>query len=506
MKPKVPWEFKPLYKKNQLILGQTFSPVGIVTLWTLSHRVAQALDQSQYAAIGQLYSATRGLDPLVRNLLANPQIRYLFVYGQDLSHSGLVLQDLFKHGVEVYTTKQGIKCWRVKSSHGEGLIDEEVSEAAINLLRDNVELVVCHSLAELGQRLTHIPSPSKLGPYTEPLVFPKREIEIDLWPAEDAGFIVRGKTVAQVWLMILDTILKFGRVSSTHYDSRQREVLDLVSVVEQEDPDKLYLPEYLPCDAKHLECYFPRVLTNKEYPDCSYTYGQRLRSYFGVDQIQAIISRLVAEPEARSAVASLWDPIRDSQVASGSPCINHLWARLVEGKLYLTVLIRSNDMFSGWPENAFALRKLQALICDEVAARLNWSIRLGDLVIISQSAHIYEDCWEAAQEIVDKYYGREIKPQKRDPRGHFVIEVAKGQIVVEHITPTGEHLRYYKGKSAAELQRILARQNIISSSAHALYLGGELQKAELALKHPDRFSYVQDRPLKNRDSSINSDQ
>ena len=80
--------FRPIYKANSLMLGDPASPVGIITCWTMKARVAGEVDSSQYAAIGQLYSPTKGIDYLFRNLLANPTIRCLIVTGQDLSGSG----------------------------------------------------------------------------------------------------------------------------------------------------------------------------------------------------------------------------------------------------------------------------------------------------------------------------------------------------------------------------------------------------------------------------------
>lgn len=54
-------DFQPIYKKNLLILGNPKSQIGIVTLWSLSHKIVEGVDASLYVAVGQLYSSTRGL-------------------------------------------------------------------------------------------------------------------------------------------------------------------------------------------------------------------------------------------------------------------------------------------------------------------------------------------------------------------------------------------------------------------------------------------------------------
>jgi len=483
--------FEPIYKKNQLITGDLNSPHGIVTLWSHRQNIVKELDGSSFAALGQLYSAARGLDPLVRNLLANPSVTHLFVYGRDLSKSGAILEDFFRKGVSAHTTNHGTKCWRVNSSAGDGFVDIDVSIDAIEELRESLSFTRCLTIEDLKEQLS---SAELAEPRADTFIFPKKKTELDFYPSEQTAITVRGKTVAETWLKILDTIARFGHVTETHYDSRQKEIIDLVSVVSDENASSFYVPSFLPCDKKELERYIPRVLTNKKYPDCNYTYGQRLRDFFGVDQIQALIDRIANELETRSAVASLWDPAKDGLKKSGTPCLNHIWVRVRSEKVFLTAVIRSNDMFSGWPENAFALRSLQELIKTAVAEKTSKNLSLGDLIIISESAHIYEDCWEASREILEKNLSAEVTKQT-DPRGNFSIEVDNGKIVIEHLTPSGELLRRIEGASVKKAKTFLVKNNSVSSLEHALYLGGELKKAELALKHPEVFSYIQDQPL-----------
>jgi thymidylate synthase len=98
-------------------------------------------------------------------------------------------------------------------------------------------------------------------------------------------------------------------------------------------------------------------------PTCEgvkYTYGQRLRSWFGRDQIEQVIQKLIGEIDAASAVMSLWD-VQDHD-KGGSPCLNHIWIEVVDNELSLTATLRSNDMFAAWPANAMGLRALQQYI------------------------------------------------------------------------------------------------------------------------------------------------
>ena len=87
--------FEPIYFSDQLILGAPGSAVAVVTLWSKKEKVAAGIPREHFAVMGQLYSPTRGIDPLVRNLIANPSIRHLVVTGRDFSGSGTALADLF---------------------------------------------------------------------------------------------------------------------------------------------------------------------------------------------------------------------------------------------------------------------------------------------------------------------------------------------------------------------------------------------------------------------------
>ena len=55
--------FNAIYKPNQLILGSGY--IAICTGWTPAKSVAAKLDPSDYAVIGNLYSASRGINFLV---------------------------------------------------------------------------------------------------------------------------------------------------------------------------------------------------------------------------------------------------------------------------------------------------------------------------------------------------------------------------------------------------------------------------------------------------------
>ncbi len=486
--------FEPVYKKSRLVVGNPESNVGIVSLWTKPSRIAEKLDPSTYAVIGNLFSAERGLDILVRNLLANPGITNIVITGSDLSHSGRVLEDFFRNGFERGKREvTGKEAWVVRSEHP-GYIGIDIPEDALNELRESIAVTRAENIEDID--LSSLPRPERSR---EKRVFPRKEEETKHYVGESSVYVVRHEKVAGAWLQILDTILKFGKKCDTHYDDYQKEILNLVSVITDEDPYNLHIPDFLPCDRERVEAYIPRVTTDFREEGTNYTYGSRMRSWFGVDQVEEAVSKLARERNSRAVVINLWDSRQDLTIG-GSPCINHIWLRVREGRLYMTVTIRSNDMFEGYPENAFGLRSLQEVIRKRLLEKLmekgiKEEISLGDLIINSQSAHIYDDCFENAEKTVSEHYGEYVKPpsQALDPRGNIILSIEEGRIKAEHTSPDGEVLAVYHAASALEMRDMLVREGAIGSVAHGIYVGTELQKAEVALKN--NLSYEQDSPL-----------
>jgi thymidylate synthase len=131
-------------------------------------------------------------------------------------------------------------------------------------------------------------------------------------------------------------------------------------------------------------------------------------------------------------------------------------------------------MFVGWPENAYALRYLQEYVRGAILAQNGHvmddpeALGLGDLVIISQSAHIYEDCWASAKNTVASHRGPEIW---FDEKGQWIIEPrADGKVDMELCDPNGLSVLKLAGTPIRVMKEIRDRR-LISDVGHALWLG-----------------------------------
>ncbi len=91
--------------------------------------------------------------------------------------------------------------------------------------------------------------------------------------------------------------------------------------------------------------------------------------------------------------------------------------------------------------------------------------------------------------------GGKREPLSYDPKGYFVItlERANDRIVALHFLPDATPAHSMRGGSGEGMLLALIREGLVTQMSHAGYLGGELAKAESALRLG--LQYDQDKPL-----------
>lgn len=455
----------PPYGRDSLTIGNAASAVGVCTLWTPRGHIANALAPCGYAAVGNLYSR-EGIGLLVRNVLASPTLRHLVVGGADLSGTGRELCLLLKEGSAACPIDPALPAEAVEDFRRTVILHDFRGERDPRHIRDVVAGI--HRTA----RAVRLPK-----------LYSRREPQVDVYPFETGGLVLRGASVARTWLRALTDIIRFGQVTPTEYGSRQRELLNLLMVVEHEDPDEPDLPPWLPVSREVIEQYARQALEHTSDQGLSYTYGNRLRAHHGQDQLDGMAAELERCGHSRRAVAVLWDPEQD-RLSSQPPCLVSIQARLQDDSLHLMAHLRSSDVCRAWPLNAFALLRMQRLLARRLGVE-----RLGPVTTLAGSAHVYEESWPAVDKLIKEQSRTESGPRfQRDPRGSFAIRLVPPVIEVEHFSPDGRRIGRYVSESAEQLQRHIAP--FVSLPSHALYLGRQLTLAELCLH--TRRPYVQD--------------
>ncbi len=462
----------PIFYRDELKLGNPDSSVGICTLWTRKEIIHSKVPENKYAVCGNLYTV-QGINPMLKNILAKPTIRYIALCGADLMKSGQALLNFVSSGCD-----SGRKI--IGSS---GYIDSNVDFGLIERFRSHVKVI------DLRGKEEELPNAVEQLKDEKAFMEPVFITELEAKPAEmksaEVAFKVRGNNIADAWLKALDVVMKFGEEKQTEYQSRQKEIIGLVAVIEGDDEK---IAPWLNITKKDLESYYATFFSEEKPEGVEYTYGNRLLKYATpsgiVNQVEHAMERLKKAPHTRRAVAVTWNVGTDI-LSKDPPCITQIVWSVKGNKLCQTAIIRSNDIFGAWPLNAFALRRMQKQMARELG------LEAGKMITLSTSAHIYENNWKEAKAITDKCHADRLAQFSEDENGYFIVKAEKEEIVVEHYTREGLPTGYvFRGKKAQVLYRRIINENLISMLDHAAYIGHELARAEMALKEGKKF--VQD--------------
>lgn len=209
------------------------------------------------------------------------------------------------------------------------------------------------------------------------------------------ALLVEADEIADGWEALVRNIMKEGKEIKDERGSQTRELLNVT--VSVKNPlgknltgylsnmariNNIRVPEGYFWSGEKLEIYSEQFLS-KDRQGFVYTYGNRLREHFqGIDQINEAIKRLRNCEESRRAISVTWDPVLDTQ-NDEVPCMMLVDLKIRDGKLNITGLWRSHDIYGAWFPNAVGLTNL----AQYAAGKLD--IPVGTLTIYSISAHIY---------------------------------------------------------------------------------------------------------------------
>ena len=469
----------PAEHKDQLIVGNPDSNVAICCLWSKRDSIARQVNPAQYSIIGQLYSRA-GLNGMLRNILANPSIRCIVVVGQSMTDSYEALTHFFDKGVD--------RDWTIPGNGGQ--IDRDLPIKDLDKLRTSVTLVDLRNELDFTSAFNAtLERFQQLPPFASPQTYPKTIPEADVFPSEYMGFVVRKSTILEVWREALWTVMNFGHVTPTDVGVTQKEVLGLLSVIDRPSADFESLPDWAPFTTDDATDYLERFFEPEVGGDISYNYGHRLQTKWGMDQIDSLVSEVERSGLSRRALATLWDPATDIG-STEPPCLTTVQVALREGRLFTMAYIRSNDMFRAYPLNAVALASLQ----ETVRSRLPSGTDRGPLSIMSFSAHIYSDCWDACRKAADEH---DVARQRfeQDPRGSFAFRIEDDVLVADHFTEGGDLVQTLRAKAEHVLSSSMSPY--VSRVDHGLYLGREislLAEANRKMTHFDQGPVGESRP------------
>jgi len=314
------------------------------------------------AVIGPLRTV-RGIDLLVRGLLANPQIRVLVMVGKDV--------------VEGEPTVQALHLlWRDMGTNA--LKDDVAACGGVDDILNHVCLVDPANVIGSTHEMAWAKATGKNGSCDRPggpIILPPPPPEpTTRAPHGDPGERIAGDTLTDVWPRALDRILTCGREIPTHY-GLTRELAGLVTVIR--DPTvtintfrhheveagiacankigpEAFVTErtsftcvphpILGFSWNRLESYTKELTTDYKPDGAVYSYGSRMAGDAVVpdqwhsipkrpDQFNAADTLLSSSPLSRAVYLTPWNVTADSGKESGRPCMVSVQFRARSPKL-----------------------------------------------------------------------------------------------------------------------------------------------------------------------------
>lgn len=446
--------------------------IAICTLWTPVNQISSLLDLSRINMIGPLRTKA-GLGWLLRGLYLHPDIRNLVLYGEDLLKAGDALVRLWENGLSADNTLPGSGC----------KLYPEMSKEAVNRLRKYVKVWDWRgkSLEEVIRNLPELPY---LPPEMEPQSFPPVTIPQQVsFSSRKTTFPLFADEVGDAWIQLLNLVMRCGTVKRTRRGERLTEVLNAIVTMKLADKEET-VPPCFDFDADEFQTYYQHFISPRPPEYTNYTYGERLQKWAGsnwkngkeaVNQLRTTIDRLQRSLDTKRATMVLLDPI-DLEKLDDAPCIISITFNVVAKRLYGTYVMRSDDVYNGWPLTALSLIRLQR----EVSKALN--VPVDSATFISHSAHIYERDWARALDKLNRWFRRPL-PFQPDCSGLFFFSVEGKEVRALLVTPEVDRV-LWEGTSSdpGELIRYIVDTMPWLTPQHIRYLGEEAAKLVRALQ------------------------
>ncbi len=208
------------------------------------------------------------------------------------------------------------------------------------------------------------------------------------------------KNVIEGWKSTLKVIMEKGNDFIDRDKRVCRELLNVVLMIESTND----IEEPVNVMKRFKDFIYPSreeiksIMLNKISPSgYNYSYGQRLFNYRNAkNQIDNFVYPLLrGNPNSRRGIAVIYDPLVDSLKNKKSvPGLISIYFRIYNSKLDITVNIRSNDFFIGWPANIYQIYVLQEYLANKL------KIPTGGITVFSNSAHIFQEHFDKINKIL----------------------------------------------------------------------------------------------------------
>ena len=417
-------------EKGTYILGNKYSPVAVV-IPRGNHNLIKIAVESGAAVAGHLVTANIGIEKIIANIVSNPNIRYIIIFGME-SEGHLAAQSLlslYKNGVD----ENG----RIIGSTGMTPYIRNLPKEAVERFREQIRYMI-NLIGEEDPKLLR-------KAITACIQEPKNAIEMTLnnesYILYDIGAldvepiilqiteklkysgiyetlspfstVIHASTISAAYPLLMEAIFSAGVDVEDERGSKTKELLNVqIHILKpQEEPiPEGYRPEgWIKTDKevaeyleKYAETYFQSNATvvyeegeiMLKQSEVAYTYGDRITDFDGINQLNILaesIRRAIEKNQpSRRFVMSLFNPKIDLVEESEKveiPCFTQFWVynRRENGNwaLHATMFLRSHDAYLAFPANSYAGMKILEHLCNKTGAKI------GTLTMYFGSAHVY---------------------------------------------------------------------------------------------------------------------
>lgn len=132
-------------------------------------------------------------------------------------------------------------------------------------------------------------------------------------------------------------------------------------------------------------------------------YGYILKQKHGFNQIIKMVELLKKDPHSRRAVMNINVPRKNVIETNDEQCTIALQVLLRDGKLNMTGIMRSNDLWTGTPYDLFYFTEIQKYIANKL------DVEVGTYTHFVSSLHIYDRNIDDVKKSIDNFWKSEKK-------------------------------------------------------------------------------------------------
>lgn len=128
--------------------------------------------------------------------------------------------------------------------------------------------------------------------------------------------------------------------------------------------------------------------------------GVRLDGAYGPKisaQMRYVLDTLQRDPTSRQAVISIWR--ENPRESKDIPCTLSLQFLIRKDRLHLVVSMRSNDVWLGFPYDAFTFSMVASMVLIKLRKTIDQHLKLGICYFTAGSRHLYEKDQDAAARV-----------------------------------------------------------------------------------------------------------